>query len=222
MRSIPFRAGILSGFLMLALVAGAAHAQSTREVSQATLDSIVAAPLASPASGSAHSDVTIVEYFDYNCPVCREIDPELRRLIASDPKVRVIHKDWPLFGDGSVYATYCSFAAAQEGKYQVAHDALIGSKDDLDSKQDVQKVMRDAGFDMKAIDADIARHKKEYAAVVARNERETSTLRLEGTPGLVIGNQLVLVGVDYPKLVRLVTQARKNQAQGAGAAAQAQ
>jgi len=194
----------------MATVGTATQAQTTREVPAATLTAMVAEPLATPPSGSRQSDVTIVEYFDYNCPICREIDPQLRKLVATDPKVRIIHKDWPIFGEGSVYAAYCSFAAAHAGKYQQAHDALIGSKDDLDSKDDVRKVLQAAGFDVKQIDADIARNKKEYEAAIARNIRETTALHLAGTPGLVIGNQLVLTGVDYPHLVQLVARARKS------------
>jgi protein-disulfide isomerase len=164
--------------------------------------------LATPASGSPNGNVTVVEYFDYNCPVCRRIEPELRKLLASDPGVRVIHKDWPVFGEASVYAAYCSFAAAREGQYAKAHAALIESKQDLDSREDVQKVLQQAGFDLKRIDADIALHQKEYSATLTRNLRETAALGLRGTPGLIIGKQLVPGGLDYAQLTRLVAQAR--------------
>jgi protein-disulfide isomerase len=195
---------LLLGFLVIAA------ATAGEEVPPAELSSIVAPPLATPVSGSAQGDVTIVDYFDYNCPVCREIEPTLRKVVARDPKVRLIHKDWPIFGDASVYAAYCSFAAAREGKYSQAHEALIGSKEDLDSKDDVRKVLTAAGFDMKAIDADIAHHEKEYRAVLARNQRETGALGMQGTPGVIVGNQIVQGGaLDYAHLTRLVAQQRQ-------------
>jgi protein-disulfide isomerase len=198
------------GFILLATITAvsSAAAQTIRQITPAALASILAEPWATPASGSPHADVTIVEYFDYNCPVCRRIGPELRKLVANDPGVRVLHKDWPVFGEASVYAAYCSFAAAREGKYAQAHDALIGSRQDLDSREDVQKVLQQAGFDLKRIDADISLHQQEYSAALTRNLRETAALGLRGTPGLIIGDQLVPGGLDYPQLLRLVANAR--------------
>jgi protein-disulfide isomerase len=179
-------------------------------VPAAELISILAPPLATPVSGASGGDVTIVDYFDYDCPVCRAIEPTLREVVAHDPKVRLVHKDWPIFGDASVYAAYCTFAAARVGKYQQAHDALIGSKEDLDSKDAVRKVMSAAGFDLKVIDADIAHHEKEYRAVLTRNQHETSTLGMHGTPGVIVGNQIVQGGgLDYVHLSRLVAQQRQ-------------
>jgi len=196
-----------------AQAAGIAATQAGHEVPQAELSSILAPPLATPVAGAAQGDVTIVDYFDYNCPVCREIEPTLRKVVERDPKVRLVHKDWAIFGEASVYAAYCSFAAAREGKYSQAHDALIGSKDDLDSKEDVRKVLGAAGFDVKAIDADIARHEKEYRAVLARNERESMALGFHGTPGVIVGNQIVRGGgLDYAHLSRLVAQLREGRA----------
>jgi protein-disulfide isomerase len=198
---------LLLAALVLGLLTGPANAQSTRPVPPSTLQAILAGPLPTPPAGAAQADVTVIEYFDYDCPVCRRLEPELRKLIASDPNVRVVRKDWPVFGDASKYAAYCSFAAARDGKYQVAHDALIASHQDLDSKKDVQTVLRAAGFDVKRLEADIALHAKEYGEVLSRNQREAAALGLRGTPGLIVANQLVPGGIDYAQLEQLVTQA---------------
>jgi protein-disulfide isomerase len=202
------RTGIIFSLLVAAMMSSA-DGQGVRRVTPEALAAILAGPLATAPTGAPQGDVTVVEYFDYNCPVCRRVEPQLRKLLVSDPKVRLVRKDWPVFGVASVYAAYCSFAAAREGKYTVAHDALIGSKKDLDSKEDVQEVMREAGFDLKKIDADIALHEREYSAVLTRNQRETAALGLRGTPGLIVGDQLVPGGLDYPQLARLVSQARQ-------------
>ena len=187
-----------------------ATAQSTKPITPATWPSLLAEPNPTPAVGAAKADVTIVEFFDYNCPGCRALDPQMRNLLTKDPGVRVIRKDWPVFGDVSTYAAYCTYAAAKEGKYTLAHDALINSKQDLDKKEDVRNVMQAAGFDMKKIDTDIAQHEKEYSAIIARNEQDTAALGVKGTPGVVIDGQVVSGNVDYARLVSLVAAARKH------------
>jgi protein-disulfide isomerase len=194
---------------LAAIVTVSTGAQAADTVPAAAVKAIVAEPLVTPVIGAAQGDVTVVEYFDYNCPVCRHLEPQLRKLVVGDSQVRLIRKDWPVFGDASVYAAYCVFAAARAGKYAAAHDALIGSSKDLDSKEDVQQVLRDAGFDLQRIDADIGLHQMEYAAILARNKREAAELGLRGTPGLVIGNQLAPGGMDAAQLKSLVQRARQ-------------
>lgn len=201
---------LLCGAALCALaVGGFANAQEPRTVPPEALKAILAEPLLNPPSGATSADVIVVEYFDYNCPVCRRLEPQLRRLAAEDPKVRIVRKDWPVFGDASAYAAFCSFAAAHMGKYVSAHDALIGSKKDLDSRDDVRQVLRDAGLDVTRLDADIARHQTQYDAALQRDQREAQQLGLRGTPGLVVGDQVVPGGVDYAQLVRFVARARQ-------------
>jgi protein-disulfide isomerase len=202
---------VLLSVLILTLVTEHVYAQGIRALPLSTLQTLLAGDLLTPAAGSAQGDVTVVEYFDYDCPVCRHLEPELRKLLASDPKIRVVRKDWPVFGEASEYAAYCSFAAAGEGKYQAAHDALILSHRDLDSKDDVQSVLRAAGFDVRKLDADIQSHAKEYRDVLVRNRREAAMLGLRGTPGLIVGTQLVPGGIDYAGLEQLVAQARASR-----------
>jgi protein-disulfide isomerase len=203
------RRTLTCSLFLLAFSIAAAIAQTTRPVSPVTWQAVLTSPRATPTVGAAKGDVTIVEYFDYNCPDCRALDPKVRQLLASDASVRVIRKDWPVFGDVSEYAAYCSYAAAREGKYQTAHDALIGSKQDLDKKEDVRNVMRAAGFDMKKIDADIAQHEKEYSAIISADEHETEVLGLKGTPGVVINGKGVSGSIDYARLTSLVAAARQ-------------
>jgi protein-disulfide isomerase len=204
-RVLPF---VLYALVLLLFAAQAASAQATRVVPHATLAGLLAAPSVTPAAGSEHADLTIVEFFDYNCPGCRELDPQLHKLLVADPKVRLVRKDWAIFGAGSVYAAYASFAAAREGKYPAAHAALMTSSRDLNSRADVLAVLKTAGFDTTKIEADVARHEKEYAAMLARNAREATGLGLRGTPGLIVGDRLVLGGVDYRGLERLIARAR--------------
>lgn len=203
----PVRWGRLFWLTLCTLLAGLGAAQGMREIPPTTLNAILAGPLPTPPGGAPHAGVTVVEYFDYDCPVCRRLEPELRQLLARDARVRLVRKDWPVFGEASVYAAYCTFAAARQGKYQLAHDALIASRQDLDSKDDVRAVLRAAGFEVQKLDADIALHQKEYDDVLSRNQHEAAALALRGTPGLIVGNQLVPGALDYTQLEQLVTHA---------------
>jgi protein-disulfide isomerase len=202
--------------LILAFFAAHADPQDTRPVPAATLRAILAGPQPVPGAGAEHARVTVIDYFDYDCPVCKRLEPELRKLLEHDPTVRVVHKDWPIFGEASEYAAYCSFAAARLGQYQGVHDALIDARRDLDSKEAVRAVLKGAGFDVRKFDADIESHAKEYADVLARNRRETAALGLKGTPGLIVGDRLVLGAVDYARLLQLVAASEGTATSGAG------
>src|SRR5260370_35943616 len=79
-----------------------------------------------PATGNAEGDITIVEYFDYQCPYCRKIEPELRQVVQDDGKVRLVLKDWPILGEVSVIEARKVLASEFQGKYLVAHEGLIG------------------------------------------------------------------------------------------------
>src|SRR5260370_40396203 len=77
-----------------------------------------------PVAGNAAGDITIVEYFDYQCPYCRKIEPELRQVVQDDGKVRLVLKDWPILGPVSVIAARMALASKFQQKYVQAHEAL--------------------------------------------------------------------------------------------------
>src|SRR6267154_2552656 len=79
-----------------------------------------------PVAGNAEGDITIVEYFDYQCPYCRKIEPELRQVVQDDGKVRLVLKDWPILSEVSVTAARMALASKFQDKYIQAHEALIG------------------------------------------------------------------------------------------------
>jgi protein-disulfide isomerase len=184
-------------------------AQESRTVPPSTLEALLASPQSTPPEGAKSGDVTLVEYFDYNCPSCRALEPQLRKLLAADPHLRLIRKDWPIFGDGSVYAAYCSFAASAEGVYSTVHSALISSKGDLDNPADVLATLRTAGVDVPRIQADITRNQQAYDKLLARTRSEAQALGLRGTPGLIVGNQLIIGGADYRQLRALIARMRQ-------------
>src|SRR6195952_3913681 len=116
-----------------------------------------------PAAGNIDGDITIVEWFDYNCPYCRKLEPELRQVVQDDGKVRLVYKDWPVLGPVSIAAARLALATKYQDKYVAAHDALMGSASRLTEPRirellagagiDVDRAARDLETNGKAIDA---------------------------------------------------------------------
>lgn len=168
---------------------------------------ILANPGAEPV-GARQPDVTIVEYFDYNCPFCKTVVPTLRTLLAQDPNVAVIYKDWPVLGPVSAYAAASALAARWQGKYLAAHDALIGGPR-LAQNDQVDSILKKAGVDMDQLKKDRTNHANEIAALLARNDAEAHALTLQGTPGFVVGLQLVPGVADLTFLKQLIANSRQ-------------
>ena len=188
------RAGLLSSgaVLMLGLLLTTAAAQP-----------------AEPAyAGAARPDVTILEYSDYNCPYCRKLGPVLKALLAQDPRIAIVYKEWPIFGDVSVYAAKSALAARWQGKYLVAHDALF-SGPELAKNQDVDEVLARAGIDLARLEKDKVTHAREIEASLAHNVAEAHALNLRGTPGVVLGGKVLPGTIDLDGLKRAIADARR-------------
>ena len=161
-------------------------------------------------AGAADADVTIIEFLDYNCPYCKKFAPALHSLLAEDHKIAVLYKDWPILGEISVYAAKAALAARWQGKYLAAHDALINGPG-LSHNDQVDATLKRAGIDLAALKKDLASHAAEIDALLARNDSEASALHLRGTPGIVIGRDLLPGIVDSNGLKQLVAESRNER-----------
>jgi protein-disulfide isomerase len=186
------------------------QAQDVHSIPQQVEAAIVARP-EMPAAGSGDADVTIVEFLDYNCPFCKKTAPELQKLLQADRRVRILYKEWPIFGDVSEYAARSALAANWQGKFLAAHNALIGAQGDLDQKSQVDSLLKGVGADLKRLSDDRSRHVAEIDAALDRSAAEAKGLGLRGTPGFLIGRQLVPTALTLPQLLKLTTSARKSQ-----------
>jgi protein-disulfide isomerase len=113
-----------------------------------------------------------------------------------------------VFGPVSTYAARAVIAANWQGKYLAAHDGLITSSARLDSQDTVRRRLAGAGVDLARLDRDLATHKAEIDALLARSEEEAQLLQLQGTPALVVGTTFVPGGLPSAMLQRLVAQER--------------
>jgi protein-disulfide isomerase len=192
-----------------ALLFDAAAAQEYAIITAAGQKQMLAQPGTEPV-GARKPDVIIVEYFDYNCPYCKKVVAPLQALLAQDPKIAILYKDWPILGPVSVYAASSALAAGYQGKYQVAHDALI-SGPRLAKNEQVDAVLQTAGVNAETLKKDRTSHAQEIAALLERNDQEAHALTLDGTPGFVVGRQLVPGIVDLDSLKKLVANSREKK-----------
>ena len=203
-------AGISALALAALVAAGPGRARASvpdlPQVTAAGMHAILAPPLIRRA-GARDPDVTIVEYFDYNCPFCRKLVPTLTQLLAGDRKVALIYKDWPILGAPSVYAARCALAAEWQGKYLAAHDALLGGPR-LSGDDQIEAILQRAGIDLPRLRKDMAAHSAEITAQLERNEAEAQALRLDGTPGILVGRSVVPGIADVDFFRKLVADVR--------------
>jgi protein-disulfide isomerase len=202
--------GLLLGVLVLGLALAAAQAARAQlmTLSEAGRAEVLSDP-ATPFAGPAHGDVTIVEYLDFNCPYCRKAAVTLGQLLAADPGVRVLYKDWPIFGGVSDYAARAVLGAQWQGRYLAAHDVLIASPERLASESQVRERLAQAGVDLVRLDRDLVLHKGAIDDILARNAAEARALGFRGTPGLLVGVFVVPGGVSLDDMRTLVTASRR-------------
>ena len=191
-------------------------AAATLQLPQANAQSANEDPLSSesilrdpgiPVEGNPKGDITIVEYFDYRCPYCKKVNPVLQKVIQDDGHVCLVFKDWPVFGDVSIYAARLGLAAKYQNKYAQAHEALISVKEKL-SEENVQTTLAQAGIDVDRAQRDLAANQKEVDAILARNHEQATGLGFEGTPAFIIGHFRVPGALDEANFKKAIADAR--------------
>jgi len=160
----------------------------------------------SAVGGNPKGDVTLVEFFDYRCPYCKQIEPSLDALIKEDGKLRVVYKELPILGPPSVFASRAAIAARKQGKYDAFHSRMMAFKGTIDSDA-VLKVAKAAGLDLDRLKTDMAA--PEIDKIIKRNYALAEALAIDGTPGLIVGDDLAVGAVDLDTLRKMIAAARK-------------
>ncbi|TIO79577.1 MAG: DsbA family protein [Mesorhizobium sp.] len=159
----------------------------------------------SPVGGNAQGNVTLVEFFDYNCPYCRMMAPIMEQAVADDPQLRIVYKEFPILGPDSVFAAKAALAADKQGKYAAFHKALYAAKTRV-TEAVVLKTAAEAGLDVERMKADM--RQPDIQASIDRNTELAQALRITGTPGFVAGDQIYPGATDLATLKTFVNQAR--------------
>jgi protein-disulfide isomerase len=170
------------------------------------IDAVLNDP-ATPVAGNPNGDVTIVAFMDYNCPFCKKSTPDLDKFIKTDGHVRLVYKDWPILAKSSKYSAELALAAKYQGKYDVAHAALMALHGRV-SEDEMLKAIRDSSVDMSRLDADAKAHAQDIAALLKRNSAEADALGLQGTPVFLIGPFEVAATLDYDGFAKTVSAVR--------------
>ncbi|WP_291867389.1 DsbA family protein [Bradyrhizobium sp.] len=160
-----------------------------------------------PSIGNPQGDITIVEYFDYQCPYCKKVAPELVRLAKEDGKLRIVMKDWPIFGGASKYAAHMVLAAKYQNKYHEAHAALIGASTKL-TEDVVKKLLAEAGIDVDRATQDMETHRPAIEALLSRNHEQAESFGFQGTPAFIIGTFRVPGVLDAAGFKQAIADAR--------------
>lgn len=160
--------------------------------------------------GDPNGAVTLVEFFDYNCGYCKTALPDLVRLMKEQPDLRVVLKDFPVLGPGSVEAAQVAIAARNQlkgPKYLDFHLKLLGLRGKPAGKAEALAAAKDAGVDMAKLTKDMAG--PEIAASLQEVGKLADALSLSGTPTYVIGDEVVVGAVGYDQLKGRIDNMRK-------------
>lgn len=179
-----------------------------QKVLQARADEVYRDP-DSPVGGNPNGDITIVEFFDYNCPYCRAVAPVMTKAEEGDPQLRVVYKEFPILGPNSIFAAKAALAAHKQGKYVAFHRALYQVRGTVDQGKTLETAAS-VGLDVERLKTDM--NDPKIKAAIQKNLALAQALRINGTPGFVIGNSRILRGAtDLKTLQTWIRYARDHR-----------
>ena len=189
------------------------QAVAEAEKSKTTIKSNAEAIFSSPRQvtiGNPQGDVTLVEFFDYNCGYCKRALSDLMDLMKSDSKLKVVLKEFPVLGPGSVEAAQVAVAVRMQDKtgkkYLEFHQKLLGGRGQAD-KARAMAVAKEIGLDMTRLEKDLK--SDEVTKTIEENMKLAEALGLNGTPSYVIGNDVVIGAVGLAALNQKIEAARQ-------------
>jgi len=168
---------------------------------------LIFSPASTAVFGNPAGDVTLVEFFDYNCTYCRRAYADMKELIDKDPDLRVVLKEFPVLGDGSVQAAKVSLAVLLTApeKYNAFHDALISEKGQVDGERALA-VAAEIGLDAAVLRARL--EGDDVKAMIDESYDLAGKLNLTGTPSYVTRKEVVVGAVGYDALKTKIDDAR--------------
>jgi len=160
-----------------------------------------------PIGGNPKGDVTLVEFFDYKCPYCKQVNEQLFETVKQDGRVRVVFKELPILGRESLIASHAALASMSQGldKYVAFHRALLAERGPLD-EANVMRIAGTVGLDVAKLKTDMT--KSTVDERIKRNLELAHELDIRGTPAFVIGDELIPGAVDAAAMKAAIAKAR--------------
>ena len=160
-----------------------------------------------PEVGNPKGDVTIVEFFDYNCGYCKSVLATVQQLLSEDSGVRLVLKEYPILSEASKYAARAALAAGEQGRYFEFHNILMELRGQV-TEESVLKAAVGASLDVPKLKRDM--EKPEILFQIESNRELAQALNINGTPTFVVGDEIVPGAVDVETLRQLIGQVRSD------------
>lgn len=160
-----------------------------------------------PILGNPNGSVTMVEFFDYHCPFCKRLSPVIAKLIETDDDLRVVLKEFPVFGDDSVFAARASLASMKQDLYHEYHQAMLKNRGRL-TERTVMKLAKKVGLDVDQLKEDM--ESPEINATIQANYRLAQQMGIRGTPTFIIGDEIIPGAIDINTMRRLIQAKRQS------------
>jgi protein-disulfide isomerase len=163
----------------------------------------------SPAYAPKGYDVTVVEFFDYNCGYCKKASPTIEDLIKSDRKVRVVYKEFPILGQTSedMAAVALAVNIIDSASYRKFHNALMSGN--VSGKADAVKLAGTVGINISKLEAALKDKKSQIIAIIEANRMLGGSIGIQGTPGFVVGEELIPGAIGLETLQQKIAEQRK-------------
>lgn len=161
---------------------------------------------ADPVLGNPKGDVTLVEFFDYQCGYCKAVQADVQKLIKDDGKLRVVFKEFPILGPASVTAAKAALASREQGKYEAFHNVLMAHRGQLDDDT-IQRLAKSVGLDTDKLKKDM--DSAEVQQVIGANLALAQALGIRGTPAFIVGDDMAPGAIKLNDMKAMVAKARK-------------
>ena len=160
-----------------------------------------------PVMGNPNGDVTVIEFFDYQCPFCKAAEPRLKELVKNDGNIKFVIKDFPILSPVSIVASKAALAADMQGKHAEFHNAMMSHRGSLENNERVFKIAERVGLDIDRLKQDM--NSTAVTDQLFENFNLARKMRINVVPGYIVDDKVlsglssetVTSAIDFPKEV---------------------